>query len=129
MSQFVEVKTSELVGKALDWAVGQTEEFKVVVAKLSGSAWVRIEEQPRYGHHYKPSTDWAQGGPLIDKYRPDLQTTSSSELVVYLNNDVSDPGPLIDGRGETYLVAICRAIVTAKLGDVVQVPVELAGVA
>lgn len=32
-------------------------------------------------------------------------------------------------RGDDIGPAVCRAIVAAKLGDVVQVPVELAGVA
>lgn len=121
----VEVKTAELVGQALDWAVGQTEEFKVGIAKLSGSLWVRIEEQPRYGHHYKPSTDWAQGGPLRDKYDVGIEPGVADGLCyAYV------PGRELDGSfGETALIALCRAIVAAKLGDVVQVPAELVWVA
>ena len=33
-----------------------------------------------------------------------------------------------DAQGPTKLIALCRAIVAARLGDVVQVPVELVGV-
>lgn len=127
MTKFVEVKTAELTGPALDWAVadaeGLVDNFEVLFRQIiPGDAWV-----VRGGQKYHPSTDWAQGGPLIDKYRPDLQTARGSELVAYLNNDVTDPNPLIDGRGETYLVALCRAVVAAKLGDVVRVPGELMG--
>lgn len=44
---------------------------------------------------------------------------------MYLNNNLGDFDLLIAARGDTYLVALCRAIVAAKLGDVVSVPAEL----
>lgn len=116
----IEVKTAELQGPALDWAV-------LAAMEVNGnqSYWKsQILERPQ-SYTYRPSTDWSQCGPLIAKYRPDLQTTTTGEIVAYLNNDVNDPGPLIEGRGKDYLIAACRVVVQFELGDTVQVPQEL----
>jgi hypothetical protein len=65
---------------------------------------------------YSPSTDWAQGGPLIDAYR------------IAFEDGIVDfyaclPGG--EGYGKTHLIAACRAIVVAKLGEAVDIPTEL----
>ena len=120
MSQMIEVKTAELIGPALDWAVAKAE-CAPVQLPASDVVW------HKYSGAYSPSTDWAQGGSLADKYKPDLQTTAQGEFAAYLNNDTASPDPLIFESGPTYLVALCRAIVAAKLGDVVSAPAELVG--
>ena len=146
MSELVEVKTAELTGPALDWAVANATEawefahewfptmtldprfIGVRNVAVDGCVWLeprnpfRQDPQP-----FRPSTDWAQGGPLADKYKPDLQTTAKGEFSAYLNNDTACPDPLIFQSGPTYLVALCRVVVAAKLGDVVSVPSELVG--
>ena len=132
MSQFVEVKTSELVGPALDWAVAMAEFWEADRPQdgqiRKGDVYMLVGPFRLIGlgvdKFYSPSTNWAQGGPLID------------ECDVWLSDDeeacVASCPPhagrfVVDGG--TNLIAACRAIVAAKLGDVVQVPVELAGVA
>lgn len=122
MSQFVEVKTAELVGYALDWAVG----------KVCAKDDPRLYQEPKssrwlfgpFGKNWNPSADWEQGGPLQDKYDVGIEPGVPDGLrYAYV------PGRDLDGAfGETALIALCRAIVSAKLGDVVQVPAELMGV-
>jgi len=123
MTQMTEVKTAELKGGALDWAVkraiGAVDEPGHIVTFPEGF------HIPWMMGVYAPSSNWDQCGPLIAKYRPDLQTTTTGEIVAYLNNDVNDPGPLIEGRGKDYLIAACRVVVQFELGDTVQVPQEL----
>ena len=116
MSQMIEVKTAELIGPALNYAT----------AIANGWDFSRQFYQVMF-QVYCPSTHWAQGGPLVDKYKPDLQTTAQGEFAAYLNNDTACPDPLIFENGPTYLVALCRTIVVAKIGDVVSVPAELVG--
>lgn len=116
----IEVNVSDLIGPALDWAVAKAE-CAPVELPASDVVW------HKYAGAYSPSTDWAQGGPLVDKYKPDLQTTAQGEFAAYLNNDTACSDPLIFQSGPTYLVALCRVVVAAKLGDVVSVPVELVG--
>ena len=127
MQQMIDVKTAELEGSALDWAVAQVEgratriylcpvmdEYKVAATVPGGdlqSAWM-------------PSIDWAQGGPLIDKYNIDFTVEAKGRYLAELCCDSGEPltTPVI---GSTHLIAACRAIVAAKLGDVVSVPTEL----
>lgn len=131
--EMVEVKTSELIGAALDFAVA------------TANGWIRFEsdsiECGKYWHmepakapygeviyigDYRPSTDWSQGGPLIFSHEitiyPPRHLTKKAEgwgAQFYVVNDLKIL------RGETPLIAACRAIVAAKLGDTVQVPAEL----
>lgn len=152
MSQFVEVKTAELSGPALDWAVAKATGWQLIPVPrdVDGAHSGEVIAPPDLGDDFrfpprgkigpcyflqKWSTDWAQGGPLIDKYKP------------WISPPVNDPDPeqpygwdaeIYDEAGfdvigraigcPSNLIAICRAIVAAKLGDVVQVPAELIGV-
>ena len=49
------MKTNELTGAALDWAV----------AKCEGIYFEDFEDFERYAPEY--STDWSQGGPIIER--------------------------------------------------------------
>lgn len=106
MSEFVEVKTAELIGPALDWAVGVADGNPMRVP-VSDVVWS--------DHHgsYSPSINWAQCGPLFDKHCSALNK-SESGWWTHAGNRI--------GEGETAMVAICRAIVATKFGDVAQVP-------
>jgi hypothetical protein len=91
------MKTSELTGAALDWAV----------AKCEG---LRFEEWETWGNY---STDWAQGGPIIEREGIALLPPELAEMPGY------------EGRGETLLIAAMRCYVTSKLGDEIEVPEDL----
>lgn len=133
----IEVKTADLSGSALDWAVAKANGFAVQVRPYAEFCNASTGHKVKVRYHrvwyefdgdleeYSPSADWSQCGLLIDKYRPDVQTNSDGQIAAYLNNSLADPDPLVVGRGDTYLIAICRAIVAARLGDTVQVPAEL----
>lgn len=118
------IKTSELEGLALDWAtalatgesIGIDREFGIFVVAFGGADGVMI---------WNPSTNWIQGGPLIEKYRPDIGTGIQGHITALMNNSEDDEEKLIHIRGDTYLIAACRAIVAAKLGDEVEVPDDL----
>lgn len=139
MRQMIEVKTADLIGPALDWAVAKANGFAVQVRPYAEFCNASTGHKVKARYHrvwyefdgdleeYSPSADWSQGGPLVDKYKPDLQTTAQGEFAAYLNNDTACPDPLIFQSGPTYLVALCRVVVAAKLGDVVGVPAELVG--
>jgi hypothetical protein len=105
------MKTNELTGAALDWAVAKCE--NVV---YHGPAWTKF------------STDWAQGGPIIEQ----------EEIGIKRNSPCSDgrqweASPSITakgaggkwGYGPTPLIAAMRCYVASKLGDEVEIPEEL----
>lgn len=142
MSELVAVKTSDLSGAALDWAVAIAEFGKVYVypdggvcppnGTISmndddGSLWTNIGEF-HHGAGWAPSADWSQGGPLIDKHRISFVTTGTGPS----DEQGNEPIVAIAGglnwkacEGKTHLIAACRAAVAAKLGDTVNVPKEL----
>jgi hypothetical protein len=125
------VKTSELVGAALDWAVGVAVGEKMFAsAHLAGPCARRLCADGYTRDYYSPSTDWAQGGPLLDAHCKSfgcVQDRSGAwRAFGYGVGDDFDPSRQMRlASGHTILVAACRAIVAAKLGDTVEIPNEL----
>lgn len=86
---------------------------------------------------YSPSTIWSQGGPLIDKYQIrfyGVQYLKGRGRGDYIGATIGFAQTVSGenaqewadvGIGTAHLVAACRAIVAAKLGDEVEVPEEL----
>jgi Protein of unknown function (DUF2591) len=60
------MKTCELTGIALDWAVAKAEG---VDFRQNGWKPVNVFLGARVGGHHRYSTDWAQGGPIIERER------------------------------------------------------------
>lgn len=123
----VEVKVSELSGAALDWAV---DVATADLFDLHPDRSERIIGQILCGE-FSPSTNWAQGGPLIEKYNVSVNCDSTEA-------DIDSEwrwGAALDyhpnsspehwEEGKTALIAACRAIVASKFGDTVSVPAEL----
>jgi hypothetical protein len=102
------MKTNELTGAALDWAV----------AKCEGG----VGENQLLGAWYAPSTDWSQGGPIIER---EGITVSDGSPVTGLEWMACDRGSTHIQHGPTYLIAAMRCYVASKLGDDVEIPKEL----
>jgi len=98
----MKIKTSELTGPALDWAV----------AKCEGS-----------GQELSYSTDWAQGGPIIERGMIGLEFLAGAGDAG-MDVWVASIGG-IDECGPTPLIAAMRCYVASKLGDEVEIPEEL----
>lgn len=114
------VKTSELSGPALDWAVAQAMGMQVEI----GDEYIVDANRCVY----VPSGSWVICGELVEKY--------SIEIVNELIPDEQWGGRMVwsascnyvqDGYedGETPRIAICRAVVTVKMGREISVPEEL----
>ena len=111
------VKTSELTGRALDYAV----------AKCEGRPYPDNAERYLGTPYYKPSTEWAFGGPIIEReqiwltgpYRHRLEWKAGSGLASNWDYRASE------FKGPTPLIAAMRCYVASKLGDEVDVPEEL----
>jgi len=98
------MKTSELTGGALDWAVAKCEDFPV----RNGFD----DNCPEY------STNWEQGGPIIEREKLEIAWFNSAWCC-----STSHSGDLY--YGPTPLIAAMRCYVASKLGDEVDVPDEL----
>lgn len=119
----IEVKTADLIGPALDYAVATAEGMPLSDEVCQGDV-IFVGRGDGDLRPYAPSTCWAECGPLMEKYKPDIEPCQGS-IAAFLNNRLADPGPFCAGYGETYLVAVCRVIVRFKLGETVLVPKEL----
>ena len=143
--EMIEVKTAELAGPALDWAVAEAEGIqrfvmgndwpgnsavddaadrdRVVICNLIGRL---VVARGGWSDEWKPSASWTQGGPLIEKYLIAFCVEHEDVILAVLCDDY---GMYVSGwrQGETHLIAACRAVVASKLGDTVQVPAALIG--
>lgn len=110
------MKTSQLTGAALDWAV----------SKCWGIVWEQGDlDAGEYGPGFRPSTDWEDGGPIIEKHGIHLEWSESHEhWLAYSWDRFSNPNHHMTD-GDTALIAAMRCYVASKLGDEVDVPREL----
>ncbi|MDM9589638.1 DUF2591 family protein [Pseudomonas asiatica] len=122
MTDLIEVRVSNLSGEALGWAVGKAEGLDVYLEPpgYNGVPWrvfARYQGQAiEHTKRYNPWEDWALAGALVDKYRVCLDFKCGMWSAL---------GDEWVAGCRTPLIAICRAVVAAKLGDTVQVPKEL----
>ena len=132
----MKIKTADLLGPALDWAVAKCEGETLSQAALS----FQIKEhgclqRPHLGN-WKPSVSWPQGGPIIEWEGINLfkhNKLNESQPDVWCAHKVV-PRPNMEGSfnscalaldGPTPLIAAMRCVVAANLGDEVDVPDEL----
>lgn len=131
----MKIKTSELTGAALDWAVAQCEGFQLKVDPMdfgmksaNGGWWIwedasRGGKQARIGKGYSPSTNWAHGGPIIDGngISPKTSVGWASGMKWQAETDRQEHMQY----GPTLLIAAMRCFVASKWGDEVEIPEEL----
>lgn len=65
------IKTSELTKVTLDWAVAKCETLEVEYIN-DGITRCLLRVSP-FTSRYSPSTDWAQGGPIIEREKISLE--------------------------------------------------------
>ena len=107
----MKIKTAELTGTALDWAVAKCEGFSLM-------------DTEGYQYHetdgrsvFLPSTNWAQGGPIIEREKITISDA--------LDEWVAGSKGRLTYFGPTPLSAAMRCYVASKLGDEVDIPAEL----
>jgi len=114
----MKIKTADLIGPALDWAVAKCLPNPQDVTCKNGV----VRRQPvRYA--FTPSTNWAQGGPIIEQECMDILCLAGGDdgwqADKYLHTEQ------VIGFGHTPLVAAMRCFVASHLGDEVEIPDEL----
>ena len=94
------MKTSELTGKALNWAVNYAEGLRGIFAP--------VEYCDR----------WSDGGPIIERERIELRNDDITREIWAQPWDQDE----YQRSGPTPLIAAMRCYVASKLGDEVNVP-------
>ena len=111
----MKIKTSELTGAALDWAVARADDVDYRVWK----GMVVDECSNPLAYH----DDWGLAGPIIERERLWVQPEIGKEGTAGAWYCVAiEP---FDAYGTTPLIAAMRCYVASKLGDEVTIPEEL----
>ena len=107
------MKTSDLVGPTLDWAVAKCE---TASGRDNADTWLR-DFRIRFGTRY--SSVWSQAGPIIEREWISVYQVGNfiwKADIAGLHNSGPSPTPLI---------AAMRCYVASKLGDEIEIPEEL----
>lgn len=139
------INTNELTKHALNWAVAVANGWHVFIAEDKRDALCVVVPgrlSPMFikggsaldwigSGYWSPSTDWAQGGPIIERelietapaYAED-GVSATGWMAVRFNDERATQQPVM-AEGPTPLVAAMRAYVASKLGPTVDVPAEV----
>jgi Protein of unknown function (DUF2591) len=128
----MKVRVSEADREVLDWMVATCEGKELHYFEddwFKKDPWLTVDgkvDQPL--HSYTPSTDWRQGGPIIEREKITVGCGDDTLTIwdAYKREFLFEE----DGRdaystGSTPLIAAMRCYVASRLGDEVDVPEEL----
>ena len=103
------MRTNELTGAALDWAVAKCEGI--------------LHDDGTVSDYFQPSVDWEQGGAIIEQEKISLWSRGKEWAAESFTPNEQGH----EETGKTPLVAAMRCYVASKMGDDVEVPEELQG--
>lgn len=113
------MKTSDLTGAALNWAVAKCEGATEVWQIANGEWIIEFKGVKDWFDQYEYSTDWRVGGPIIEREMIDLQPVMrlhTKDVYWRACGGFLSPTPLI---------AAMRCYVASQLGDEIELPKEL----
>ncbi len=112
------VRTADLIGKQLDWAVAQAE------AIVNPADAPQIEAMFQQGR-YTPSTNWSQGGPFMEREQMQVRLYIGHEYPWFVETRPYGRNHRAGrnyGQGVTLLEAVTRCFVAATLGPEITLP-------
>jgi len=115
------MKTSELTGYLLDWAVGKCEGLTI---ESDWWDWDRLCFVDEFNVDFEPTDNWMQGGAIIEREMITVECFYE-ESTWHAWTPAPEQPRDAHGYGETPLVAAMRCYVASKLGDQLEVPDEL----
>lgn len=127
------MKTSELTGAALDWAVAKCEGATNLRYDTVATWWVDLDGEPRAlssgwspRQSWHPSTNWSQGGPIIEREKITIDYDHEGPTLMWEAKHFAFDGTELQREyGPTPLIAGMRCYVASKLGDEIEIPREL----
>ena len=109
------MKVSELQDATLNWAVAKCK------GMVPNTPFIAANKE----YTFKPSTDWAQGGPIIEREKIGLHCGDGTWGVDVGIWEASHSRCLHIKRGPTPLIAAMRCYVASQMGDEIELPEEL----
>ena len=120
------MRASELTGHALNWAVAKCEGYEIV--RMRGNEITFLDRTDDGALNEKQigySTDWAQGGPIIEREGINLVHQGDAHGWVASLWNYAEQDWHLHTEGTTPLIAAMRCYVASKLGEEVEIPTEL----
>ena len=125
----MKIKTKTLSGIALDWAVAKCEggiEQGVYGTPVLMESGLHLHYcDVLLSHPYSPSTDWAEGGLLIQRERMKVMPCMDVLVEKWIASHCLRQSKWSQECGPTPLIAAMRCYVSSKLGDEVEIPEEM----
>ena len=129
----MKVKTQDLTGPALDWAVAKAEDNEdcrdpyVTRTRDGMETYVKVTTFSGYEADWEPSADWSQAGPIIEREKITLDYDFDGQgLSLWTARKYAFDGTLLWAEfGDSPLIAAMRCFVQSRLGDKVEIPGEL----
>ena len=111
----MKIKTEDLTGAALDWAVAKCSFIEGTARSL-----IAADVKPY-------STSWQEGGPIIEREIHSItDTTMRSDMSFAWEAKIHvGAGLCVRMHGPTPLIAAMRCFVASKMGDTIDIPEEL----
>lgn len=131
----MKIKTQELQGNALDYAVAlangflsplfEGEDARAVLQTYAGET--KVVWNPKYydAEVYSPSKKWFEAGYIIEDNKISIQFEEGICSAYFRDKLFCDDGSECWSTGETALVAAMRCFVQSKLGSEVEIPNEI----
>ena len=118
----MKIKTSELTGPALDWAVAKCKGQALLDPNNNEWEYCWNLLGDNSGNYYFPSSDWSQGGPILEREGITVCHGSPVHGLEWLACDRSSTHIQ---HGPSYLIAAMRCFCASKLGEEVELPEKL----
>ena len=116
-------KIADLTGWALDLAVAIADEHRMPYVRADDCGKLHAMRDDGVGDHgrnpdvpFRPSTDWFDGGPIIERERVTLDTRAGGGWFATAAQKT------VVAHGPTPLVAAMRAFLYDKRGETVELP-------
>lgn len=120
----MKVKTINLTGTALDWAVATCEGYFITI-KPTEVVYVHPETgEWHFNGNWEPSAKPMQGQPIIEREKISTTIDHSGVWIAFDEYNYADERRFMQS-GPTMLVAGLRCYVASKMGDEIEIPEEL----
>lgn len=126
----MKIKTNEATLVQLDYLVAKHLGLRVLPVTAPDRAsgirvadLVQVDWRRETFYYFTPTLNWAQGGPLIEKYQIMFESAGVAGVVAYFKA-WGTAGPT--ATGPSHLIAAVRLIVEGSFLEVVEIPEELA---
>lgn len=129
-ADYIQVKSQDLSGSALNWAVALCEHKQGFITQgmpcfdNNTKRVYKTESLLSIGVNFTPSASWSDGGPIIEREEIHLLRANSQWIASIKYNDRRTDWRIL-AMADSPLVAAMRCYAASRLGNKVEIPESL----